>query len=312
VRSGGGLWVALGEGIDRVEFNRDWYSDGDGLSPLGLDSLAVIDKPDDVAGTIHPPSRDHPATIQLANTTQLDIDEARIRQRWRFADRPVSEDAVSSLLESGDGQPLVVENYVGQGRVLVQAFPLGLEWSNLPLLKAYVVMVHDWLAYVTAPTMARYNLQPGAPIVASPPNTGSTASASLVTPRGREIELAATDADVSPVYRFTQTQLPGTYRVRFAASGTPAGEVPFHVALDTRESNLEPLNTAERDALLIPAGVQFAGADNVATAATADTAPRREPFWSVLLAALVALLIVELLMSNWLARQRSGYAVSTT
>jgi hypothetical protein len=246
VRTGGGLWVALGEDIDRVEFNRDWYSDGDGLSPLALDSLAVIDKSDDVAGTIHPPSRDHPATIQLANTTQLDIDEARIRQRWRFGDRPATEDAISSLLDSGDGQPLVVENYVGQGRVLVQAFPLGLEWSNLPLLKAYVVMVHDWLAYVTAPTMARYNLSPGTPIVAA--SQQSSTSATLITPRGREIALTATDAEVSPVYRYTQTRLPGTYRVRFAG-GNAASETPFHVTHDARESDLRPLNIADRDAL---------------------------------------------------------------
>jgi hypothetical protein len=194
--------------------------------------------------------------------------------------------------------------------VLVQAFPLGLEWSNLPLLKAYVVMVHDWLAYVTAPTMARHNLSPGTPIVAAS-QQGST-SAMLVTPRGREIALAATDADVSPVYRFTQTRLPGTYRVRFSSSGTAASETPFHVAHDARESNLEPLNVADRDALLVPAGLQFAGVEAESAVETANAAPRREPFWSFLLAALVALLAGELLMSNWLARQRSGMAVSTT
>ncbi len=44
VRAGGGLWVALGEAVDRTWFNRDWYSDGDGLSPLGLESLEVIAK----------------------------------------------------------------------------------------------------------------------------------------------------------------------------------------------------------------------------------------------------------------------------
>jgi hypothetical protein len=57
--------------------------------------------------------------------------------------------------------------------------------------------------------------------------------------------------------------------------------------------------------------LQFAGTETAATVKTADTAPRREPFWSFLLAALVALLAGELLMSNWLARQRSGMAVST-
>jgi hypothetical protein len=228
-----------------------------------------------------------------------------------YADRPTADQAVSTLLESGNGQPLVVENYVGQGRVLVQAYPLGLDWSNVPLLKAYVVMVHDWLAYVTAPTMARYNLMPGSPIIASAPKDAAGAPATLVTPRGRTIPLVATDADSSSVYRYLQTNLPGTYRVRFKSSAGAAGEVPFHVAHIASESNLEPLSEKDRDKLLIPAGVQFAGAD-VPVATTRDAAPRREPFWGYLLAALVALLAVELLMSTWLARQRGGMAVSTT
>jgi hypothetical protein len=310
VRAGGGAWIALGEAADRTWFNRDWYGDGDGLSPLGLDSLEVVAKEDDVAATVHPPSRDHVATLELANTTQLDIDEARIRERWIFAQRPAADNAVSALLESGNGHPLVVENYVGQGRVLVQAFPLGLEWSNLPLLKAYVVMIHDWLGYVTAPTMARYNLSPGAPIIASAPKGAAGAAATLITSRGREISIPALDGDEPPVFRYTQTTLPGDYRIRFTAGGSPAGDVPFHVAYDASESRIAPLTAVDRDKLLAQAGVQFAGA-MAAAVQTRDSAPRREPFWGILLAALVALLVSELMLSTWLARQRSGLTVNT-
>jgi hypothetical protein len=121
----------------------------------------------------------------------------------------------------------------------------------------------------------------------------------------------ATDADSASVFRYTQTHLPGTYRVKFTSSGAPAGELPFHVAHIASESNLEPLNETDRDKLLVPAGVQFAGAD-VPAAKVREAAPRREPFWGYLLAALVALLAGELLMSTWLARQRGGWAVSTT
>ncbi|HEX2474339.1 MAG TPA: hypothetical protein VHK01_06330, partial [Lacipirellulaceae bacterium] len=137
------------------------------------------------------------------------------------------------------------------------------------------------------------------------------ASATLVTPRGREIPLASLDADGSSVFRYTQTQLPGEYRVRFTKGGVPAGDVPFHVAFDASESTIEPLAEADRDKLLTQAGVQFAGA-NAPSVATRESAPRREPFWGILLAALVALLVGELLMSTWLARQRSGMAVSTS
>jgi hypothetical protein len=311
VRNGGGLWIALGDKIEPTKFNRDWYKDGDGLSPLALDSLEVIDKADDVAATVHPPSRDHAATLQLANTTQLDIDEARVRQHWSFAKRPAEEEPVSFLLESGQGRPLVVEKYFGQGRILVQSFPLGLEWSNLPLLKAYVVMIHDWLGYVTAPTSARYNLNPGTSIIASAPKDSPKASAEVVTPRGKKIPLTVTSADANTVFRYMQTQLPGMYRVRFTNDGGAASDIPFHVAQDSTESNLKVLSATERDSLLEPAGVHFSGATAKLPEGN-EAAPRREPLWGLLLAALVALLAGELLIASRLARQRAGFAVSGT
>jgi hypothetical protein len=311
VRNGGGLWIALGDRLDPTKFNRDWFKDGDGLSPLALDTLTIVGKPEDIAATVRPPSRDHAATMQLANTTQLDIDEARVRRHWTFAKRPAEGESVSTLLESGQGSPLVVEKYVGRGRVLVQSFPLGLEWSNLPLLKAYVVMIHDWLSYVTAPTSARYNLNPGTPIIATAPKDAPNATAEVVTPRGRHIPLTGTSADSNSVFRYTQTQLPGLYHVRFTNDGAPAGDVPFHVTQDPTESNLQMLAAADRSNLLEPARVQFSG-EVAKLPRGKETAPRREPLWGLLLAALVALLAGELLLSSRLARQRAGFSVSGT
>jgi hypothetical protein len=311
VRAGGGLWVALGSQTEPEAFNRDWFSDGDGLSPSAIDTLEVIKNTEDIAATVHPPSRDHPATLQLANTTQLDIDEARVRERWKFAGQSAADQGkISALLEAGNGQPLVVEKYVGQGRVLVQSFPLGLDWSNLPLLKAYVVMVHDWLDHVSAPTVARYNLERGAAIVAAAPKDSVHATAKLVTPRGKEIPLTAADDEVAPVFRYAQTRLPGMYRVRFSDASQQLSELPFHVTREVVESNLQLLSEADRTALLVPAGVLVAGTESVETDKVASP-PRREPFWGALLVTLVTLLAIELFMSNWLARRRSGLAIST-
>ncbi len=309
VHAGGGLWIALGDEIVREEFNRDWYSDGDGLSPVELGPLEVIDKADDVAATVHPPSRDHRATAQLANTTQLDIDEARIHQYWQFASRRMGGDPIATLLDSGSGRPLVAEKFVGQGRVLVQAFPLGIEWSNVPLLKSYVVMVQDWLGYITAPKMANYNLSPGAQISLSVPQASAGTAATLVTPRGREISLTAIDNELAPMFRYAQTQEPGNYRVRFTGSNGKGDDVPFHVVRDSSESGLRSLSEAERSKLLATAGLRF-GLDAPAAVSTVRTEPRREPFWGVLLAALVALLVGELLLSSRLARERNGPAVT--
>jgi hypothetical protein len=185
-----------------------------------------------------------------------------------------------------------------------------LEWSNLPLLKAYVVMIHDWLGYVTAPTSARYNLNPGTSIIASAPKDEPKASAEVVTPRGRRIPLTVTSGDTNSVFRYMQTQLPGMYRVRFANDGAAASDVPFHVVQDPSESNLKMLAAAERDNLLEAAGVHFSGAAAKLPEGN-EKAARREPLWGMLLAALVALLAGELLMASRLARQRSGFTVDT-
>lgn len=312
VRAGGGLWLAAGESSDPAMFRRDWYSDGAGLAPLAIEELSVVPKAEDAAATIHPPSRDHAATAQLANTTQLDIDEARLRQYWLLADRAPDQEEVSTILESGSGRPLVVENFVGEGRVLVQTFPLGLEWSNVPLLKAYVVMIHDWLGFLTEPTTSRYNLEPGNLVVASAPADAPGVKAEVVTPRGRAIPLTATDAEVAPVFRYSQTTLPGTYRVHFKDGDTTVGEVPYQVKRAEAESDLTMLKEDERAALAKSFGVRFDGTEveDAAGEAVAKVAPKREPLWGVLLSALVVLLVAELFLANLIARQRQGYEVS--
>jgi len=152
-------------------------------------------------------------------------------------------------------------------------------------------------------------VNPGATIIATAPKDAQNATAEVITPRGKPIALAATSADSSSVFRFAQTQLPGMYRVHFT-SGSPAADVPFHVSQDANESDLRALAAADRDGILVPAGIAFSDVKTELPKATVDK-PRREPIWGLLLAALVALLGSELLLANRLSRQRSGFAVSS-
>ncbi len=312
VRAGGGLWVALGDLVDREAFNRFWYDDGGGLSPISLETLISVQDTNTPPGSIHPPERDHPATMQLANTTQLDIDQVRLTDYWQLVHHGEDDRAAWVLLESGDGSPLVVENLVGEGRILVQAFPLGLQWTNLPQLKSYVVMIHEWLDYLTAPAMARYNLEPGGVIAAPLPADADATTAKLITPAGDEVQLATSGSEESGLVRYSQTQLPGLYRLNFDAGGK-AISLPFYVTRDASESQLSPLSPEQQTKLSEIAGLQFDVQDAAVASAVANVEPRpkAEPIWGALLLALLGLLVGEQLFSNWLTRQRSGVAVST-
>jgi hypothetical protein len=312
VSNGGGLWMALGSQTERVEFNRWWYDDGQGLSPVALGVLKTIDDTNEPAGMIHPPEHDHPATAQLANTTQLDIDEARLYEHWQFALNSEEAETVSVLLASGDGSPLVVENYHGQGRVFVQAFPMGLEWTNLPQLKSYVVMVHDWLDYLTAGSTSRYNLTPSSVIVASPPAGATFASAVLQLPDGSESELVAQESsDGTSILRYSQTQQPGLYRVAFKSGDETVASLPYFVERDAGESQWQVITEENQQQLAGLTELHF-DAESGVDAQLAKSVPPEEPLWGALLVALLLFLAGELLLSNWLGRQRSGVAISTS
>ena len=95
--------------------------------------------------------------------------------------------------------------------------------------------------------------------MASSPVEGKNVTAEMVTPRGRAIPLTAADADFAPSFRYSQTNLPGTYRARFKTGRETLAEVPFQVARDAQESNLTVLDPSAREQLAKSFGVRFEG-----------------------------------------------------
>lgn len=319
VAVGGGLWLTLDGSVDAELFNSVWHDEGEGLVPLAVSELAgsrpdadVIERT--VEGiAIHPPGEDHPATRNLANTTQLDIDKTRLTRHWMLAKPSELDDAVSVLLASESGEPLVVERYFGRGRVIVQAFPLQLGWSNLPVRKAFVPMVHDWLDYLAAPLEGRHNLIAGTPIVAQPPSieessTTGDVTATLIPPGGEEIALAARGDLASPVFRYTQTSLPGTYKVLFNEGGEQMAEIVYYTPRSLEESRLEPIGAEELEQLSssyeLRTGETFES-EIIETSAS----DRLAPFWWILLAGLVLLLVVEAVLAHRVSWNRMGDAL---
>lgn len=305
VRAGGGVWVALGERIDRSEFNARWYDDGAGMSPLALDDLATAADRGDESILLHPPEPTHPATRQLADTARLDIEQLRIGQLWQYEDPP-SESPPSVLLETDDGRPFVVEKYLGEGRVLLQAAPMGVQWTNLPLLKSYVVLVQDWLDYLTAPAVNRFNLQPGDRLVAAAPADFLGNDAVMIEPSGTEVTLPV--LGTGDVRRATHARLrdPGVYEVRFAGADD-AETLRFVVARSPEESDLSPLTAEHRAAFSENAVLAVSSELPTLQVATTNTA-QQTPSWPLLLTAAALLLAVELFAAHRAAQQRFGTA----
>lgn len=296
--NGGGVWVALGPRADIEMFNQYMFAAGDGLSPVAIDGI-VAEASASSSPTINPSLREHPATTELANSQRLDTADIKVRRRFRFIPPPQNQD-VSVLLNLSNGESLAVEKYIGQGRVIVLGIPLTMrDWSELAKSQAYVVMVQDWLSYLTQPQATRHNLLPGDPIAVHLKETENR-DAFLRTPHGDQIELTADTVADGVVFRSSRTILPGDYSLQLGLSGEA---IPFHVQRNPNESNLTELS--EEDQKLL---ADTAGLSSSLLSSSLSSNSQRDPVWPILLMMMIAFMSFELILSGIISRERFGTA----
>jgi len=296
VSQGGGLWLALGPRTDVDSFNHYFFNDGDGLSPMSIAGIVEDNDSGKARTKINPFDKDHPAVAELADVERLDMGDVKVSGRFRF-NAGISYDSVSVLLDLTNGEPLAIEKFVGRGRVIVQSIPLRYQWSDLVLSQSFVVMVHDWLAYLSQPLATRHNLAPGDPISVLLADAQFT-EATLTTPHGDEIDLSSEPAGDGVVFRSSRTILPGSYSLELGLSGE---QIPFYVARDPRESNLASLAAVDRRLLAQTAGLRR----NMVTRQITGT-NQRDPVWPLLLIILIGLMTGEMILSGFISQQRFG------
>ncbi|TWU14312.1 hypothetical protein CA54_31560 [Symmachiella macrocystis] len=310
VRSGGGLWIALGEQADAETYNTLLYQEGQGVAPLLLEEPTGDANNRDKFDMVHPPEAEHVATELLGDTQRLDVDEVKIYRRHQFRN-PGSDSGISVLLRSDRGAILAAEKYSGEGRVIAQCMPVGLSWSNLPLCQVYVPMVHEWLWYLSEPAVAKRNLQPGEPLLFSQDVGQKESTALLQPPVGEPIELLPELTDRHEVFEYHRAFLPGNYLLTVNPGANSEVLVPFYVQRDAAESDLTLLDEPQHALLAQAGGLRFTE-ELLSVPAGQTVEIRREPIWSLLLTAFLLFIVVEMLISAWSTNRRYAYRAAPT
>ncbi len=299
VTAGGGLWIALGDQTEIAAFNKQFFAGGAGLSPAPLKQPVgdALDREKFTA--VSPPSADHPATALLADTHRLDIDRLRVFRRHQLDTG--NDKAISVLLRAEGGSALVVEKNFGRGRVIVQALPLNLSWSNLPLCQSFVVMVHEWLWYLTESAIVRRNLQPGESLQLSVPLDAGNGGATVDAPDAGQAQLVGREEQGRMIFRYAKTLFPGEYSLKISGGSLPPEH--FQVNRDPQASDFTPLTAAQIAALRATGGVAF-GPEPFSQIRKERVAapPTALAVW--LLYGLLAFMVAEAAFAFWLDRQR--------
>lgn len=168
-------------------------------------------------------------------------------------------------LKTGDGDPVLAEQAVGRGRVLVSALPFDPQWSDLPLTASFLPMVQEIARTAVPAGYGITRIDCGQPV-----------------PEFRDL-LGRPTGDPTQV---PTTAEPGVFTV---------GDRPLEVNVSRRESSAERLNPFDLSQRLVSAE----------PAAAAAVAQRRDPgseplsLWPVAAALAAALFLMEMGWTLW-------------
>ena len=133
VVNGGSLLIAPGDRVDERAFNQQLGE----ISPARLEQVGLLGRDDYLV--IADYDRRHPILRPLGSDWS-----ARFQGHWRLTP---SEDA-KVLMQFDNTEAALVEKDVGDGKILLFASSLDLEWNNLALQGLFLPFVHETLRHL--------------------------------------------------------------------------------------------------------------------------------------------------------------------
>jgi hypothetical protein len=304
IREGGGLLVFPGNRINSAWYNAAFASDGRGLLPLPVMSLAGTTLRDQgTHASIVSQNYEHPALELFNDPRNGSLSDAQIWLWYRLKDEPAARSgdsgpAVLARLDSGD--PFLVEKRFGEGRVLQCCIPCDADWSNLPMRPFYLPLMQQLSTYLASKVFPARNVEVGRPLTAflSPADVGRRAV--LTDPEGKAHELKVALKGTRGVVEFPRTQTPGLYTLDAPGNN----RIHFVVNTDRKESDLRQLGAAEVDGVAKAVGAKVVRSWNEYRKLEQERRFGQE-VWPLLLALVAAFLFVEVVLEQLFARRKA-------
>ena len=272
VQDGGALLIAPGDRVDPQVYNRQFADITPGTlglrNDLGNNDYLVIAEYD----------RRHPALRPL-NTDWT----ARFQSHWQISPAPDAQ----VLMQFDNTEPALLERNAGQGKVMLLASPLDLEWNNLALQGLFLPFVHETLTHLVQGEIAQSSFAVGSSFPLAP---------------GNAINVSAFDATGAPVVfdneRFVLTaNRPGVIRAEIETQAGNSARV-FAVNSMAAESNLARGNPDNLFDSIINPDTDPVQSREVQTARLAEELERPQRLWWWIIALAMLIFIAEGFIAN--------------
>ncbi len=281
VASGGGLFVALGESIDRDWYRDAFYKNAEGLLPAPP-TLPTQWVPENDKTAVDVQVVDHPAFRVFASQQNSFLPLLKIDYYYALAkdwqqQAPADVNVIAKL---ANGAPLVVERAWGKGRIIALYTPvantpgtLG-SWSNLSLNPAFPVLANEMFAWLSAGKRADRSLVVGDVITQTidPANfVGTGRLVGVSDGLALETTLAASDLGESLAVVSPPLVEPGLYELQLARTAGGEESLIWSVHPNSAEGDLRLPQVGTLKQKLAGSNFSFEWADSLIGSGAAST-----------------------------------------
>ena len=268
VGNGGSLLIAPGDRVDEKAFNQRLGE----ISPARLEQAGLLGRDDYLV--IADYDRRHPIMRPLGSDWS-----ARFQGHWRLTP---SEDA-NVLMRFDNTEAALVEKNVGEGKVLLFASSLDLEWNNLALQGLFLPFVHEILRHLVRSEVGKSAYEIGDSI--SHEQFVSDTGVSVLDADGRSVSFES-----SNLQRATSPGL-------FTATSV-AGSTRYAVNILPEESNFARVATSTLYDAIVNPDTSPLQSREAQTAQLIKELENPQRLWWWILSLVMVMLLVEVLVAN--------------
>ncbi len=238
LQGGGSVVFFLGDQVLADRYNRELGVAGEGraggphILPARIGN--VVDQPQ---FRLDPLGYRHPILEAFRGRGQTSLLTTPVFKHYQLT--PSKKSHATTVLALGNGDPLVIEQSVHRGRVVLVGTSAEPSWTAMPLWPSFVPLVQEIVAWCAAGQLQQRNVLVGDTFDALT-SSGGISSASVQSPDGRKRPAQLQPAGDRFALTYADTLQSGIYTVQF---GPPANRrQTFAVNVDTTESDLAQID----------------------------------------------------------------------
>jgi hypothetical protein len=246
LQRGGNIIFFLGDQVIAERYNREMAGEtiGDkasraregGILPAQLGEVIA-----DPQVRIDPLAFQHPIAKVFRGRGEYGLLTTPIFNYFKLKLRKDSSARV--VLAATNGDPLMVEEQIERGYVIVAATSTDISWAAMPLWPSFLPLVQEMVSFCMEGEFKQHNLEVGDQMIVTSHTASVDVPIIVQTPDGRSQTAKQLASDGNKMLFVTETSRSGIYSIEFGQSSEP--NRLYAVNVDTAESNLAQLSPDE-------------------------------------------------------------------